>query len=335
VVVEAREVTFRWPGGGVGVDGVGLRVGPGERVAVLGPNGSGKSTLLRLLATELAATSGTVTWFGSPDPPRGSTLPALRRRVAFAPDAPAFAGALTGREHLRLFRALRGHAGPGADPWLATFGLSDAADRPVDAYSFGMKRRLVLAEAFGSSAGLVVLDEPTVGLDPSGRRVFMEGVAKAGGEGVAVILATHDLREVAPRCDRVVFLHRGRVVADASPEALLGRVRGRTRILVDVATGSGAPAAGMEDPVPGVDLAARLPEGTLEFRTRAEAPPLAQVVPALLSRLLEEGLAVTDLRIREAGLDVVFEEMTGVTIGEPAGREGPGGLRFRGSDEGP
>ncbi len=304
------------------MEGIDLGVAAGERVAVVGVNGAGKSTLLRLLATALSPTGGEIRWFGASRPPRGSELPALRRRIAMAPDVPVFAGALTGREHLGAFQAFRGR-GPGhVERWIDAFGLSDVADRSVESYSSGMRRRLVLAEAFGSAAGLLVLDEPTVGLDHSGVTALEEAAREEAGAGTAIVVATHDLARLAPGFDRVVVLHRGRVLADAPPSGLLERMHGRTRVFVTLAEGVEEPGWERGIDLPGVTLEKRRADGSLEFRTDPGGVPLETVLPGLLARLLESGVAVAEVRVREAGLEAVLEDMTGVT-GPVPGRGSP------------
>jgi ABC-2 type transport system ATP-binding protein len=288
----------------VGLHPLDLAIEAGERLALIGPNGSGKTTLARLLATDLSPSGGELDLLG--ESARRPT-PELRRRIGYAGDRPIHWEPLTGAENLRFFWEVgrvrddedssweeRGLI-PGASPHpcsdldsdpdhdsrsrlaplsvARTLGLGPVLDEPVSRYSFGMRRRLLLSEVLASRAELLLFDEPTVGLDPSGVVAFGRELLARARQGAAVVLATNEVREVPGWATRVLFLSEGRVVADGTPESLLQRVKGRTLVTVRFRTpgadsgGAGEPGVG-SGPIggahPGSDRAA-VPRGVLEL----------------------------------------------------------------------
>jgi ABC-type multidrug transport system ATPase subunit len=206
------------------LEGADLDVPRGAAVALAGPNGSGKSTLLALLAGRLAPTAGRVTVLGL-DPARRRGRRALRRRVGYLPQEIALDPEMTGAETLALLAALHGV------PWrrrraqaaalAAAWGLEEHLRRRVETYSGGLKRRLHLAGGEVHEPELLLLDEPTAGLDAAGRELVWRRVADLRARGGTVLVATHDLDAAGRRCDLVVILDRGRVAAFASPASLL------------------------------------------------------------------------------------------------------------------
>ncbi len=195
------------------LDGVSARVEPGEVVGLLGPNGAGKSTLLRILVGLARPSSGAVNVLGRGMPRhRGWVL----RRVGAMIEGPAFYPHLSGRQNLCMLRAYYGDVKPDrVDEALDVVGLTARARDPVGAYSVGMRRRLGLAAALLPSPAVLLLDEPTAGLDPEAL-LSVEQVLRreAHGNGVAVLLSSHLLGEVARSCDRVLVLSGGRLVGE-------------------------------------------------------------------------------------------------------------------------
>lgn len=271
----------------MGLHPLDLIVEGGERLALIGPNGSGKTTLARLLATDLLPSGGELDLLGHP---AGTPTPALRRRIGYAGDRPIHWEPLTGAENLRFFwevgRSWEGrrsrpeesnanalkHRSPMA--MAMALGLGPVLDEPVSRYSFGMRRRLLLAEVLASGAELLLFDEPTVGLDPSGVVALGRELRVRAREGAAVVLATNEVREIPDWATRVLFLHEGRVVADDSPGGLLERVRGRTLVTVRFRPGDREAEAGGESvPAPG-------PPGSAGEGSASPSPFSA--VPALL-----------------------------------------------------
>jgi Cu-processing system ATP-binding protein len=209
------------------LDGVGLSVAEGERVALLGHNGAGKSTLMKIVLGLLRADAGRARVLGHAP---GSA--AARGAVAYLPENAAFHPALTGEEQVATFLRLRGEPADGARALLAEVGLEDAARRRIGTYSKGMRQRVGLAQALIARPRLMVLDEPTSGLDPVSRRGFYAILDRLAGEGAGVLLSSHALTEVEARTDRIVILSGGRVVADDTLAGLRRRAALPTRIHV-------------------------------------------------------------------------------------------------------
>lgn len=272
---------------------------PGEIVALLGPNGAGKSTLLRLLARDLPATEGKVETTGRH---------AGRAEIAFADDEAVHFDELSGIDNAVFFARAAGLSADVAradvETLLHRFGLSDDLDVRVSEYSFGMRRKLLLAEALAAPAELIALDEPTVGLDPLAREALVAALESRGDGGHLIVLATNDLQFVARVATRVVFLNRGTVVADAAPDELLAMVAGFTRFAIAMRRGLDSPF----DPPTGVRVIST--GGSLVLETRAGTA----VLPAVCERLLEAGADVTSIDVHEPGLAEVFHRLTGADL---------------------
>ncbi len=225
LLASLRTLTKRY-GATLAVDGASLAVAPGEIVGLLGQNGAGKTTLLECLLGLRTADAGEVTLAGLDL----RMQPRAALRVVGAQLQPsALQDKITPREALRFHAALHGVAADVA-ALLARFGLAEKADARFDTLSTGQRQRLALALALVHRPALLVLDEPTTGLDPQTRRALHQILRdhRAGGGGV--LLSTHDLAEAERLCDRVAILHRGRIVADAAPAALLARAGAGTRL---------------------------------------------------------------------------------------------------------
>jgi ABC-2 type transport system ATP-binding protein len=204
------------------VDGVDLIVQQGELFGLLGPNGAGKTTLIRLLSTQLPLQEGSISVEGYDV--RHSQM-AIRRLLGYVPQQLSIEAALTGRENVawfaRLFDVPRRERKERVAAALETMGLSDAADRLAGTYSGGMIRRLELAQALVNRPALLVLDEPTVGLDPIARDGVWQRVEELrSSTGMTVLLTTHYMEEADALCDRVALMHLGTIRADGTPDEL-------------------------------------------------------------------------------------------------------------------
>src|SRR3954467_9648352 len=224
--IEARDLVREFKKGPRAVDGIDLRVEPGEVYGFLGPNGAGKSTAVHMLTTLLPPTSGRARVAGHGVVEEGSKV---RAAIGAALQEAALDPFLTGREHMKLQTAL--HGMPRAervrrgDELLARVGLSDAADRKVGGYSGGMKRRLDLALALVHGPRILFLDEPTTRLDPQSRSALWEEVARLAKEdGVTVFLTTQYLEEADVLADPVGIIDRGRIVAEGTPSQLKAEI---------------------------------------------------------------------------------------------------------------
>jgi ABC-2 type transport system ATP-binding protein len=219
--VQLDGVTYRF-GEHRAVDGLDLAVRRGETFGLLGPNGAGKTTTIRLLNTLLPLQEGMIHVFGL-DVRRQAMM--VRRLLGYVPQQLSIEGALTGRENVawfaRLYDVPRRERARRVTEVLEMVDLGDAADRLAATYSGGMVRRLELAQALINRPALLVLDEPTVGLDPVARDSVWQRVRQMQAEhGMTVVLTTHYMEEAEVLCDRVALMHRGRLRAVGTPGEL-------------------------------------------------------------------------------------------------------------------
>jgi ABC-type multidrug transport system ATPase subunit len=222
--LEARSLSRAFPFGR-GFSDISFAVSPGSSLLLMGPNGSGKSTLLSVLSTAEPPTGGSLTWFGVTDP----RSPAVRRRIGFLADTAVHFDHLSGWENAVFFGAQYGVAQKVAKGRLqelfAWAGLADAAGYPVAEYSLGMRRRLSLIETLCHQPALLLLDEPTLGLDHIGCLDLVEQLHLAAADGAAVLVSTNDLSLAQRLGGEVRFLHQGREVRRlSSPGSDLGAV---------------------------------------------------------------------------------------------------------------
>lgn len=276
------------------VDGVDLAVGAGDRYGLLGPNGSGKTTLIRLLLGLIYATSGEIEVMGRPVPRRlHEVLPAVGALV----EGTAAYGHLSGRANLALFDA----AGPGGprrtrrtriESALGRVGLSGVDSRPVKAYSLGMRQRLGLAMALIRAPRLLVLDEPTNGLDPQGIREIRDLLRELNEEGTTVLLSSHLLAEVEQLCTHVGVMDQGRLVLQAGIADLF------------------APTGRVCLTTPDADRAAALLDGHIEERD-GDRLLIRYADPAELNaRLVWQGLRVTAIGPQRRTLEEIVLSLT-------------------------
>jgi len=204
------------------VDGLELAVGEGEVFGLLGPNGAGKTTAIRCITTLLPVPAGMVRVFGHDT---AKERMAVRRLLGYVPQQLSADAGLTGRENVALFARVfdvpRGERAERVAQALTAVGLTDAADRLAKTYSGGMIRRLELAQALVSAPRLLILDEPTIGLDPIARTGVWEHInAVRAATGMTVLVTTHYMDEADQYCDRVALMHRGRIRALGTPDEL-------------------------------------------------------------------------------------------------------------------
>ena len=201
------------------VDGVSLRIGAGEVYGLIGPNGSGKSTTMKALLGLVAPTAGRCAIFG-----KDSLRVDSRREVGFLPENPYFYKHLSGEETVRFYGRLCGMGGrtlrERTAELLALVDLEHARDRRVGGYSKGMLQRIGLAQALVQEPRLLILDEPTAGVDPVGSRQIRDLIFKLKARGITVFLCSHLLEQVQEVCDRVGVIHQGRLVREGSLEEL-------------------------------------------------------------------------------------------------------------------
>jgi ABC-2 type transport system ATP-binding protein len=211
-----------------------LRVEPGEVYGLLGPNGSGKSTTLKIILGLVSPTRGQTQIFG-----RDSARVATREAVGFLPESPYFYKFLTGAETLRFFGKLCGLSGSElkdrVQQLLDLVGLTEARNQRLNTYSKGMLQRIGLAQALINEPKLVVLDEPTAGVDPAGSRDIRDLIVDLKKRGVTVLLSSHLLEQVQEICDRVGILSKGALVREGPLEELIG-IEDRTELVLENAS---------------------------------------------------------------------------------------------------
>lgn len=219
------------------VDGVSFSAGAGEVIALVGHNGAGKTTLIKLMLGLARPSAGTVSMLGQ-DPAAGDV--SVRRRLGYLPETVSFNPALTGRETLRFYVRLKGGESGSENALLERLGLAHAADRRVGTYSKGMRQRLGLAQTMIGDPRVMLLDEPTTGLDPELRQQFYALLRDMRASGTTVLLSSHALNELEGNATRVVILDEGRKIADGTLDELRRIARLPTKIRLRTADG-GAP----------------------------------------------------------------------------------------------
>jgi ABC-2 type transport system ATP-binding protein len=279
-------------------DGVSFEIRSGEVFGLIGPNGAGKTTTVECLIGLRHPDEGRieVCGFDARDRPRE-----VKRRVGAALQTTALQDRITPREALDLFGALYGDLVPSGQ-LLDRFRLNEWADQPFDTLSGGQKQRLALALAFVNNPEVVVLDEPTAGLDPKVRRDLRGEIAGMRDDGRTVLLTTHDLEEAELLCDRVAIIDRGRIVAMGVPRDLTAASSAMPTVAV--ITTPGLPR-GWLDGLSATE-AVTYDGGVTRFRTSR----LADVVPAVLALATSRGAEVSELHVQKATLEDLVIELT-------------------------
>jgi ABC-2 type transport system ATP-binding protein len=287
----------------VALERVGFGVAEGEMFGLLGPNGAGKTTLLSIISCLLEPTSGEVRLLGKCFDP--ADLDA-RRVLGIVPQELALYAELSARENLLFFGELYGLRGADlrrrADEVLAATGLADRGDGRVDTFSGGMQRRLNLGIALMHRPRLLLLDEPTVGVDPQSRNHIFEEVRRLNREGVTVVYTSHYMEEVQALCRRVGIIDHGRLVACDTVPDLLRRVRSVIRCRV------GAVTPALRERVKGLpDVRLTEPEEAL---LELECGDVKAVLPRLMAALTETQTELHGLETEEPNLERAFFDLT-------------------------
>jgi len=307
-VLVVRDLSRRF-GDVVAVDGVSFSIAAGETYGLLGPNGAGKTTTIGMVSGVLVPDAGDVSVDGRP---MGTGAVAAKEALGLVPQDVAVYPELTSRENLAFFGRLgglgrRSLAGR-VDEILATIGLADRADDRVKELSGGMKRRLNIGIGLLNRPRLLVLDEPTVGVDPQSRHAILESVSALAAEGMAVLYTTHYMEEAERLCDRVGIIDGGRIVAEGSRRELVALVGERARVRL-TASGPLAVAAAACAAVEGVEAASERDGGV-----DVVAADAVVVLPALVAAVAGAGAHVTGLDVREPDLETVFLHVTGKAL---------------------
>ena len=318
-VIEVRDLVKIYGTDTRAVDGITFEVAPGELFGFLGPNGAGKTTTIRILATLLRQTAGLARVAGfdvatQPDE--------VRKRLGLAMQTPALDAFSTGRETLELaghlHRMKASEIRRRADELLELMGLTSVAKKLTGTYSGGMKRRLDLASALVHRPQVLILDEPTEGLDPQSRTALWEELERISKAGTTMLLTTHYMEEADRLCTRLAIIDNGKIVVEGEPAELKRSIGADTVVLQLEATDGD-----LEQQRASVR---RLLEGVVEADAISEhpvglslaVPNASAAIPALLRRLDGDGVQIAGLQMSQPSLDNVFLKYTGRHIREEA-----------------
>ena len=298
------------------VDGIDLVVEPGEIFGLLGPNGAGKTTTMKMLATLLIPTSGTIRVLGIDPLARPREVRA--RLGAMLSGERSLYWKLTGRENLEYFAALY-HVPPGETKArianvLAAVKLTDRAEDYVERYSTGMRQRLALARALLPDPPLVVLDEPTVGLDPQASRDLRDRVRELKAQGRTVLLTTHYMEEADQLCDRVAIIDHGRIVALDTPAALKRTIRAEEVVHLEIGV-SGDDGA-VIDRLARTATVVRTERSNGTLNLTAHCASARDFVPAAFDAARSTGATIRHIEVVPVTLEDVFLALTGRALRE-------------------
>jgi ABC-2 type transport system ATP-binding protein len=304
--IAARDLTKSF-GGRRALDGVTLTLGAGEILGLLGPNGAGKTTFVRSVVGRVRPDAGSLSLFGLAPSDRDAA--ALR---GWVPQEIALYPLLSPRENLMSFGRYQGlrsdDVAASAERALAWAALTERADERTDQLSGGMKRRLNIAVGTIHRPRLLLLDEPTVGVDPQSRERIYGMIEELRSEGVSILYTTHYMEEAERLCDRIAIIDHGRIIADGTREELVRSTLGKSRVLT---VDSGAPLP--------EGLRRRLTERGATLQANAAVVPVeepAKDVPEILELFRREEAPVADLLLATASLESVFLHLTGRELRE-------------------
>jgi ABC-2 type transport system ATP-binding protein len=304
--VAARDLTKTFSGRRA-LDGVTLSLASGEILGLLGPNGAGKTTFVRSVVARVRPDAGTLFLFGFPPDDPGAAA-----RRGWVPQEIALYPLLSARENLESFGRYQGLSGrqlsEAAERSLAWAALTERADERTDRLSGGMKRRLNIAVGTIHRPQLLLLDEPTAGVDPQSRERIFTMIGELRAEGVSILYTTHYMEEAERLCDRIAIIDHGRIIAEGTRDALVRSTLGRSRTLSVVS----------DRPLP-ESLRRRLAERGATMRPDGASVPVdepAREVPEILELFSREGAPVADLQLKAASLESVFLHLTGRELRE-------------------
>ena len=311
-MIEVEHISRRYKSSGRGVEDVSFTVGPGEVFGLMGPNGSGKSTLLRVLSTAMAPDSGTFRVYGA-DGLREKRK--ARAAMGLMVDRPTHYGDLSGWANAYLFARAYGMEEKEANRALAElfdyFGLAEYREDRAKTYSYGMGKKLGLIEAMAHAPRFLILDEPSLGLDYSSQLAYEAKIRDLASGGVAVLLASNQVDEVEALCDRVAFLHRGRLVETGTPEELISSIEGIRRIEATLRNPVGYA------PLQEVNGVERVTTEGRKLVLQCEDRP--GIVADVVAGIVGAGGDITDLAVRRPSLEDVYVKLTGEALRDAEG----------------
>ena len=303
VLIEAKALVKRY-GDFTAVNGIDFQVRKGESFGFLGPNGAGKSTTMRIIAATLTRTSGEITILGK-DPEKSG--PEIKAHLGVVPQADNLDQALTVEENLyiygRYFGLSKKFLKPKIEELLDFAQLIDKRSVKVDALSGGMKRRLTIARALVSEPEILMLDEPTTGLDPQARHILWDRLFRLKEQGVTLLITTHYMDEAEQLCDRLMVMDKGSIMAEDSPVGLIKKYS--TKEVLEVRFGSDRNAVVAPQLRELVERIEVLPDRILMYADDGED---------LLHQLNQKGLHPLTSLVRRSSLEDVFLRLTGRTL---------------------
>ena len=286
------------------VDGISFEVAPGESFGLLGPNGAGKSTTMRMVGAVSTRTSGSLSILGLDPNEHG---PEIRSQLGVVPQADNLDQELRVRDNLivygRYFGIPRSIVAKKADELLEFAQLADRAKAKVDDLSGGMKRRLTIARALVNDPRILLLDEPTTGLDPQARHILWDRLFRLKEQGTTLVLTTHYMDEAEQLCDRLVVVDKGTIMAEGSPASLIRDHSSRE--VLEVRFGSDRNAIVAETIKNAGDRVEVLPDRILVYSANGEAE---------LAKMTEAGLEPITSLVRRSSLEDVFLRLTGRSL---------------------
>ncbi|GIV90636.1 MAG: ABC transporter ATP-binding protein [Chloroflexus sp.] len=299
VVIECHDLTKQY-GTFTAVDHLNMTVRKGEIFGLLGPNGAGKTTTILMLLGLTEPTSGSVRVLGL-DPARQPL--SVKARVGYLPDQVGFYDNLTARENLNYIAKLNGIREPDMSKRIAAaleqVGLSHVADRRVKTFSRGMRQRLGVAEVLIKQPQLIIMDEPTLALDPEAVREFLDLIRQLKASGITILLSSHLLQQVQAICDRVGLFHKGRMVLEGTVSELAQRVLGGAYRIHVEAEGGDAVAAALRSLPDVLNVSAN---GTHFYHVEARTDVRAEIA----RKVIEAGGRLLGLSVDTPGLDEVY-----------------------------
>ena len=302
-LIHARGLTKRF-GSFVAVDAVDFDVARGESFGFLGPNGAGKTSTMRMIGCVSPISDGTLTVMGMDPATQG---PEIRAHLGVVPQQDTLDVELTVRENLsiygRYFGLSRAEVRRRADELLEFAQLTERADDQVEPLSGGMKRRLTIARSLINEPTVLLLDEPTTGLDPQARHLLWDRLYRLKQQGVTLVLTTHYMDEAEQLCDRLVVMDKARIVAEGSPRALIERYSTREVTELRFAPGVVDTLDGQFDGI--ADRVERLPDRVLLYADDGEAAAV---------EVHQRGLRPETVLVRRSSLEDVFLRLTGRSL---------------------
>ena len=293
----------------VAVDGVGFHIAEGETYGLLGPNGAGKTTSISMIAGILESDAGTVTVGGTEITTRTTEGKA---QIGYVPQDIAIYPDLSARENLRFFGKLYGIAKQNLngriDEVLEVIGLSDRGDDRTEEYSGGMKRRLNIGIGLLHEPTLLILDEPTVGVDPQSRNAILESVEQLGRRGTALLYTTHYMEEAERLCDRVAIIDGGKIRAEGTRRELVELVGQRDTVKLGV-VGSAQRLVDALAPIEQIESITSS-EGSVEILVEGASG----LLPRILDVAQQAGVGISGVEVVEPNLESVFLHLTGKAL---------------------